>query len=296
MAGEADTNAVEQRGPIRRAGQPVVEPGRFGQAVAQLAEIARRTTPRHQPAKRAPEIGRGAQNVAQLCALDRTIPPELHQREPRLDGGGIQQGRGQILRQQARARPGDAAIHRADEAPRAPALGGFQYLKASPRCGIHRHRALGLAQHRGQQQWQLAAPDMIEIGDQAPRCAEHRAGESAEGIERRHPMHRLQPLCPGIAGEGGAGAENRCIGGILPVLRHHHLAWAQPRQHCAQRLCRAFLQHHCAGGDIDRRNSHCPAQFRQGDQNIGPARFQQGFLGERPCRHQPDNGAADQRL
>jgi hypothetical protein len=70
----------------------------------------------------------------------------------RRDGGDIKQGGRQILGQKPRSRPRHAAVHRADQAAGAAALGGFEDFKAPARGRVHRHGAPRLTRHRRQQQ------------------------------------------------------------------------------------------------------------------------------------------------
>ena len=191
VAGQAGEHLIEQCRTVGRAGKPVMQPCRFGEPVAQLAEITRTSAPRHHPSERPPEIGDGAQDVTQLRPFDRPITPELHQRQPRLDRRDVEQRGRQILRQQPRARAGDAAVHRADQAAGSSAGGGFEDFEARPRGLVHRHAGFGGTQDGRQQQGQAAASDVFEIGDQAARRRQHRTGEIPEGIECRDPMHRL---------------------------------------------------------------------------------------------------------
>ena len=83
---------------------------------------------------------------------------------------------------------------------------------------------------------------------------------------------------------------------MSPVFRHHHLARGNARQRRAEPVGGTFLQYHRAGRNVDGRNPHRAAQFRQRCQHIGPARLQQGFLGQRAGCHQPHDCTADQCL
>ena len=142
VASEAGEHGIEQRGLVRRAAQPVVQAHRLSQTIAQLTQIARTAPARHHPAQSTAQIGDRAQGIAQLRAFNRAALPEFHHRQPRLNPRAVEQRSGQVFGEQARSRPGDAAIHRADQAARAPAGGAFEDFEAGPRRFVHRHPGL----------------------------------------------------------------------------------------------------------------------------------------------------------
>ena len=222
----------EQIRQQRLARQHLAQVRRPGEAIAQLAKVARGTTPGHHPAQRPADIGQGAQGAPDVVAQQGAIVQPLHQRQPGVDGGNIGERGGQIVGQQPRAGACDAAIHHLDQAalstiaPRAILRG--QNLQAGAGGLVHQQMARARAGHRRQQQPQPPAPDMLQIGDQPACRRQHRAGEAAKAIQRRHAVQRAQPGRAIVAGKIARRAQGGAGGGQLPALGRDDLAGAQP--------------------------------------------------------------------
>ncbi len=86
------------------------------------------------------------------------------------------------------------------------------------------------------------------------------------------------------------------LGRPFPTIGQHQFDCSEPGQNGGQMLRRAFLQFHSAGRDIAGGDPGNPAHLAGGGQHIGPARLQQGFLGQRAGRDETHDVARDQRL
>ena len=137
---------------------------------------------------------------------------------------------------------------------------------------------------------------MVEIVDQATGRGQHGAGEIAETVERRDTVDRLQACLAIVAGKGAAVALDDVIRAMFPAFAGHDLARAQARGDRAKHVGCAFLQHHFAGRNIAARDANGAAHFGQRDQQVGAARFEQRFFGQRACGHEADDVALHQRL
>ena len=85
VARELRQQLVEQCGPIGFVRKPIMQPRCFLQSVADLTKVARTASASDHPPKRAADIGKGAQHIAQIGSLDRARLPELDQSEPVFD-------------------------------------------------------------------------------------------------------------------------------------------------------------------------------------------------------------------
>ena len=71
MASQRRHQCLEQCRAFLAGQEVIVDPARFAQPVAQLAEIARAAASCHHAAQRAAEIGQSAQHRAQIAAQQR---------------------------------------------------------------------------------------------------------------------------------------------------------------------------------------------------------------------------------
>ena len=300
VAAQRATGPHQQFGKVFAALQQIADPPRLGQSVAHLPQIARAAAACDHASQCATDIGRPAQQAAQIGAQQRIGVEMAHCRQPRVDRGACRERRGEILRQQPRARAGDAAIDRRQQAACAPARLRGQDLEARPRRRIHRQMRRGPARARRQQERHLAAAGVVEIGQQPARRRQHRAREFAQPVQCREPVQRLQPrlafLAAEIAARAGNGIGDRTLWREVAILGHHRFARAQPRQRRLERVGGAFLQFHPSGRDIAGGDPDRIAQGGQRDQEIGAARIEQRVLGQRARGDEADDVARYQRL
>ena len=219
-----------------------------------------------------------------------------HQRQPRLDRGPAGERGGKVFGEQARARAGHAAVHRAQQAARTLAILGRGDLQTGAARFVDRHHRAGLVDRRRQQEGHGPATGMVEIGEQAARRGEHRARERAERVERGDPVQLFQPLAPALARKVAGWARDGLVRRIGPVLRRNNLARTEAGKRGGHPVGLALLQLHPPGRDVARRDSHAPAQLAQCRQPIRAARFEQRVLGQRARSHEADDLPRDQHL
>ena len=274
----------------------VADASRFGQAIAQLPQVAWASAPCHHPAQRAADVGRVTQHVANVGAQQRVGVKPLDQRQPLYDRGLVGQRRGHVLGQLPRPRAGDAAIDRREQAPRARAALRFEHFEARARCRVHSEPRCAVLRDRRQQQRQLPAPRMVEIGDETPGGREHRPAELTEPVERGNAMNRLKPRFAFVAGEIVARARIRLAGHTVPPLGRDQLACADPRECGSKCLGRAFLQLHPPSRDVARGQAAHPAHLAYRREHVRASRLEQRFLGQRAGGYEADDVARHQRL
>ena len=296
MPAQRLAHPLQQHGQVGAVAQHRAHPARFGQPVADLAQIARTAAARDQPPQRAPDIGRLPQHRAQIGAQQRIGVEMVDAGQPLFDRAAIRQRGGQVLGQLARARAGGAAVDAGDQAAGAPAALRFEDFEAGPRRCIHRQMRARPARDRWQQERQSPAPGMVEIGDQARRRGQHRARKIAQPVERGDPVDRLEPRLAILAAEIGARPGDHVGGGSVPVIGCDHFARAHPCQRRIERIGGALLQLHPPGRDIAGRQPHPVAHRGNRHQQIGAARFEQRFLGQRAGGDETHDIARHQRL
>ena len=109
-------------------------------------------------------------------------------------------------------------------------------------------------------------------------------------------MDQAQPRGAPIRRKFMRAPPDRLKGRRIPSLWRNDLARAKPRQTRPHQLRRGFLEHHPARRNIHRRKANRAAQLAERRQDIGPARLEQGLLGQRARRHKADNRARHQGL
>ena len=281
---------------IQPLAQPLTQPPRAVETIAQLPEIARAPPPRREPPERPSDIGeppqRGAQGIAQM----RILGEQLHQIEPRLDSVSGHQWRPDIRRQQPRPAAGDGAIDRVEQTALARALRGLGQLQALARGGVDRHRLGCVRDARRAQKRQRSLGGVIQIRDQPARRREARPAELAEAIERSHAVQIFDPpfRCPAV--EVTLGPQHRRGLGKRTRLGRDRLRWRQAREFRAQARRAAFDQFEPPGRYVSGGNRHTARCFTHRDAPVRRARIEQRLLGQRPRRYHPNDRAADQRL
>jgi len=96
----------------------IADPLRFPEPIANLTQVAWRSASGDHSPERPPNVRNGAHDVAQIGPINRTFMPELHQCQARFYRAAVEQRRRKILSQLSRARAGNAAIDRCNQAPR----------------------------------------------------------------------------------------------------------------------------------------------------------------------------------
>ena len=296
MAAEYGHQAGKQRRQAITPVEMIANAACFGQAVTDLAEIARAAASGNHPAQRAADIGQGPQHGAQIAAQQRIVMQPLDHAQALFNGVGVGEGGGKIIGQQACACACHAAVHRRDQAALASALLRFQDFEAAPGCLVHGQAGVALAHHRGQQQGQFAAADMVEIGDQPASSGQHRAGKLAKPVQRGDRMDCLQPGIALFAGKVAAGAGDDIVRCVVPAIRADQFAGAQTGQRGAHAFGRAFFEFHPSGGNVAGGDPDHTAHFAGGGQHVGPARFEQGLFRQRSGGDETDDIARHQRF
>ena len=297
VPGQARQQAGKQCGQaIAALFEKGVEASRFRQSVAQLAEVARGSAPRHHPAERPAQIGQRAQHRAQIFAQQGVLGQPLHQFEPLVDRGHIGERCGQVLGELPRTRTGDAAIDRVDQAALAASLARGKHFEAGSGRLVHGQMRLAAACDRRQQQRQRPPAGVIEIADQPSGGGQHGPREHAEAVERGDAVDRLEPRLAMIAGEFAQGPDGGVGRGFAPFVRDDHFRSAKPCQGGPKQVGRTFLQLHPPGRNIAGGNADGAAKLAHRRQHVGPARFKQSLFGQGPRGDEADDIARDQRL
>ena len=156
-------------------------------------------------------------------------------------------------------------------------------------------RAAG-ARERRQQQRQITASDMLEIGDQPASSRQHRAGKAAEPIERGNIVQRFQQPRTGVARKVRCGPQDRVHRSPCQSFTGDQFACAQPGERRSQQVRRALFKLHPAGRNVASRDPEHTAHFAHRRQHIGTAGFKQGLFGQGTSSDQPDNIARNQGL
>jgi hypothetical protein len=137
---------------------------------------------------------------------------------------------------------------------------------------------------------------MVEIGDQTCHGCQHRPGEGPKTVERCDLMQGFEAAVAFVASKFARGARNGTGRRIGQCVADHDLARPQPRQGCTQPLGSTFLQLHPTGRDVTRGDPANPAHLAYRGEQIGPARFEQGLLGQRSGSDEADDVACHQCL
>ena len=230
MPTQLGQKVLQQRRPVRLAGQVIADAPRFGEPVAQLPEIARASASGDDAAERAADVGQMAQHVPHVRAQQRIAVEPLDQRQPLGDRRLVGQRGGEILGQLPRPGAGDAAIDRRQQTAGAAAALRLDHFQAGARGRVHRQPRSAVLRHRRQQQRQLPAAGVVEISDQPAGRRQHGTGELAEAVERGNAVHRLQPRLALIAGEVLARARDRFERHPIPSFLRNQLAGPNSRQ------------------------------------------------------------------
>jgi hypothetical protein len=110
------------------------------------------------------------------------------------------------------------------------------------------------------------------------------------------PWIALSRASPSSLRKSARGTGDHVGGGGIPVIGGDHLARAHPCQRRIERIGRTLLQLHPPGRDIAGRQPHPVAHRGHGHQQIGAARFEQRFLGQRAGSDEAHDIARHQRL
>src|SRR5690606_21454247 len=118
----------------------------------------------------------------------------------------------------------------------------------------------------------------------------------AEAVERGDAVDRLEAGLARLAGEIEARARDRARRSIGPILGRDELAGIEAGDRGGDLGGRAFLELHAAGRDVAGGDADEAAHFAHRGEQVGPARFEQRFLGQRAGGDEADDVARDERL
>eukprot|EP01136_Pigoraptor_vietnamica_P023031 Opistho-1_new@6302 len=295
MAAQLGRKRGEQCGRFGKLAECLTQPPCTVETVAQLAEIARAATAGGEAADGAADIGERPQRGAQIVAQAGLVMEALDEIEPRLDRIAIHQRRGDIGAEQARARAGDGAIDRIEQAALAGAGLALGQLEAFARRGVDRHAGVGTRDTRRAQKGQGALGGMFEIGDEPAGGGQRGATELAEAVERGDVEQPLEARLAAAAVELAA----RTVAGdveCVAAVGGDDFGRIEPGECGADRVGRAFENLEPAGRDVGGGDRGFAARLADRGAPVGGAAVEQRFLGQRARCDDADDRAGDQRL
>ena len=203
----------------------------------------------------------------------------LHQPETLVDLFFIEQGGGQITRQQTRASGGDRAVNGVEQAAVSGAGQGPVNLEAGPRRTINREKFACFASSGWMQIGHIALGHMLDIRNQTARRRQFGARKFAHAVEHRHPEMILQALFRSDVVEmilvpAGCLCDSWQQRGRTDDFRRR-----QPRQFGVQCIVRNRRQFKTAGRYIRCRQSDLALYLSERDQHIVAARIEESILG-----------------
>ncbi len=271
--------------------------GRGNEADLDRRKVARPATADHQAGERTGEVGRRRKPSAQIAPQREIGDEEGDGVEPRADRGRIGQGRGETLRQQARAGGAHRPVDRGGERAAALARERAHQLEVGAGRGVDRHGgALRLAHRRGERRT-LADLGALHIGDAGGGRGQLEPREHAECLGRgdreigREPPLRGRPV-EHVAGERRhrrqRAQQRHHVGIAVERVRHDDLARLEPRDLRREADAVAFGEPEFAGRDVEEGEgeAHIVAGRRgarpdERDEVIVAPRVEQRILGQR---------------
>ena len=277
-----------------------MDAARFGEPVADLAEIARAAAPGDDPPERAADVGQRAQHAraSRRAAAGRrgaTGPGRAAPRSPRASASGAARSSASWRAPAPVTQRSTAAIR----LPRAPAALRLEDLEAGARRLVHRQRA---AAARARPAAAAAA------ACRARRGRDRRAARPPRRASRRRELRRtrrawrrrataLSRASPSSLAKSRRGRGIASSGRVRPSPRARPVSLAPSRASAApSALGRAFLELHPPGRDVAGGDAARAAHLAHRGQHVGPARLEQRFLGQRAGGDEADDVARDQRL
>ena len=241
----------------------------------------------------------GAQVAAQVALAEQPLDGV----EPRLDGGGIEQGTGEARRQQARAAGADGAVDGGEQRAIAGAVLGALDLETGAGGRVDGH-GVGLAGAAwGVERRRAAALRGLQMGGDQAEGRDLGAGQGAETVEG---LDAIEPLEPGLGrgrfGQGLGHGLDQAAGGFQcsgEVGFGEQAVWDQDlgRLQGGQGGGHPVSAdpHHLdlAGRQLNRRDRRLAGAQGDGGQAVGAARVEQAVLGQGAGRDHPHHIAAD---
>ena len=296
MTVERGENLIEQFRQTGHQSQPFAQYPGTGQAIADLAEVARAAAPDRDPAQRPANIGQGLELGPHIIAHRRAVVEPLHQPEPLVDLLFVEQGRRQVPRQQTRASRRDRPVDGVEQAALARSGQGPVNLETGPRRTVDREKFPGLAPARRMEIGHIALRDMFDIGQQATGGRQFRPRKFTHAVERCDTEMIVQTPFRADAVEM-----------LLAPLGCPQQPWhksrrtddfrrSQPRQLCVQSIIGYCRQFEAAGRDVRRCQPDLALHLRQRDQYIVAPRVKESVFSERSGGDITDDIPRHQRL
>ena len=189
--------------PVRRAcrASAAVSPSDWRNAARSRGPPRPRLKPRQGPL----DIGAMAQALAQCQARVVSIDIELDRIEPVVDRGALGQWCREMIGQQSRARRGDGAVDRRQQASAALPGAARHQFEIAPGRGVDLHDRAGHDPPRRFEMWRLSLLGQADIIDQCARRGDLGAAEIAKAVERADPVEVFEPAAGRVAVEAGVG-------------------------------------------------------------------------------------------
>jgi len=268
----------------------------------QLRQVTRPAASRDEAAEGASGVGQRAQGRAELAAPQSIARKTIDKVEPVEDRRLVGERAGKIVGKQARARRGDSAVDRAEQAAVARSCHRPHKFEAFARRGVDRQTPRGEMPHRRLEEGRRAGADMIKIGDERAHRGNLAARKGAEAVERLDAEEAFETLLRRRAGKfcGGSAHKLACrrYRLLANALADQQLRRRQPRQFGIDRFGPHRNNLEPPGRNIGGGNSDLAlaADLGQRGEAVGAAPFEQAFLGQRSGGDKTDDRARNERL
>ncbi len=282
-------------------------PGRQ-QAVAQAGEVARPASAqpeaRQGPGEVRGTLERGAQPVAQVAGRHQEGDGVL----AFADQGRIGERPGETIRKEPRSAGRHRGVDGGEQAAGAFSRERAGQFQVGAGGGIDREHGSAGAPGRRIEDRAAVELGLLHVEEGGSRGRDLGTAERPEGVEGRDTEMILEPALRGgrvetLArqrrhGRAGLAPEGGQIRIVVDHVRHQDLTGLETGDLGRQPLAVGLAHHEMARGDVQCRQSVAPARLggapaRHGQEQVGPAGFEEPLLGDRAGRDEPHHIASD---